>query len=114
MRAAGTPKKLLPVRVRLVRDTTLAELRAHLVHHAATLFVLTLKDDELRRLRARVGQQSRLLDAATDDLTVARLRRTRAVDLLQAIDTAELPAAAAAQIRAACEALERGGEEGPG
>ncbi|MEV5598918.1 hypothetical protein [Streptomyces sp. NPDC052496] len=86
----------------VVRQTELLS-----VHHAATLYAL-------RTTTARADTATAYLNAATDDLTVFVLRRSQAVRLLDAIDTAELPPAVAAQIRAACDVLEHGGEEGPG
>ncbi|MEU6965073.1 hypothetical protein [Streptomyces chrestomyceticus] len=83
------------------------ETKVLATHHAATLFAL-------RTTVQRADTATAYLNAATDDLTVAVLRRTRAVCLLEAIDTTGLPPAAAAQIRIACRVLEYGGEEGPG
>lgn len=97
--------------VRIVRTCELNELReqaectlAATVNCAAALF-------SLQTVHADRAQVIDRLDEVADDLQIHVLRRARAVQLLQEIDSTGLPEAAAAQILTAREALIQGGEE---
>ncbi|MEV8107815.1 hypothetical protein [Streptomyces sp. NPDC088135] len=90
---------------RLVRTRTLAGLTDKAAHDG---LVLAVRLAGAQFVQQEAEQRAREL---TDDVQVHILRRGLALRHLTAIDTDQLPPEAAEQIRFACEALIRGGEE---